>query len=70
MKKNKINIYIDGPSIDEITSFLKYDGFTFNPSLYKKLGADNYLNFSKKILEKTENKPVSIEVIADDLENC
>ncbi len=70
MNKNKIHIYIDGPSLDEITSFLKYDGFTFNPSIYKKLGAKNYLDFSKQILEKTDNKPVSIEVIADDFETC
>jgi len=70
MKKNKINIYVDGPTINEIPNFLKYDGFTFNPSLYRKLGAENYLDFSKKILEKTKNKPVSIEVFSDDFENC
>ncbi len=66
----KIKIYVDGPEISEIKKFLIYDGFTFNPSLFKKLGAKDYLLFTKEILNETKDKPVSIEVFADDEENC
>ena len=39
-------------------------GFTTNPSLMRKAGANNYKNYSKKILKITK-KPVSFEVFAD-----
>lgn len=68
---NKTKLFIDGPNFDEILSFKnKVDGFTFNPSLFKKLGAENYLEFTKKILNLTEKKSVSIEVIGDDEDTC
>tara|TARA_Y100000996_G_scaffold398032_1_gene365685 strand:- start:509 stop:1204 length:696 start_codon:yes stop_codon:yes gene_type:complete len=41
-------------------------GFTTNPSLMKKAGAKNYKDYSKKILKICNNKPVSLEVFADD----
>ena len=40
-------------------------GFTTNPSLMRKAGANNYESYSKKILNLT-NKPVSLEVFGDD----
>ena len=40
-------------------------GFTTNPSLMRKAGAKNYENYSKKILSICKNKPVSLEVFAD-----
>ena len=43
-------------------------GFTTNPSLMRKAGAKDYLNYSKEILEITD-KPVSCEVFADDIKN-
>jgi len=74
MKKNnpkKIKFFLDGPTIDEIDK--KYeidiDGYTFNPSLFKKNGAKDYLNYCDEILKKCKNKPVSLEVIADEEEN-
>lgn len=70
MKSRKIKIYIDGPEIKEIKNFLSFDGFTFNPSLFKKLGAEDYLDFSKKIITETKEKPISIEVFADDYDTC
>ena len=42
-------------------------GFTTNPSLMRKAGAKNYENYSKKILNICKNKPVSLEVFADNL---
>ena len=40
-------------------------GFTTNPSLMRKAGAQNYEDYCKQILKIT-NKPISFEVFADD----
>ena len=42
-------------------------GFTTNPSLMRKAGAKDYKLYSKKILKICKNKPVSLEVFADEL---
>ena len=38
-KGNSIEVYLDGPSLEEMKSIDKklVDGFTFNPTLFKKL---------------------------------
>ena len=41
-------------------------GFTTNPSLMRKAGAKDYKSYSKKILKICKNKPVSLEVFADE----
>ena len=41
-------------------------GFTTNPSLMRKAGAKDYKSYSRKILKICSNKPVSLEVFADD----
>ena len=43
-------------------------GFTTNPSLMRKAGAKNYKMYSKKILSICKNKPVSLEVFADNFD--
>ena len=65
---NKINLYVDGPQLNEIQKNygIEIDGYTFNPSLFKKNGATNYLEYCKEILNQCNNKPVSLEVFADD----
>ncbi len=42
-------------------------GFTTNPSLMRKAGVENYAEYAKKILGHITNKPVSFEVLADEL---
>ena len=42
------------------------DGYTFNPSLFKKNGAVDYLKYSEEILKLCSDKSVSLEVFADD----
>ena len=64
-----MELYADGPTLEEIDE-LNVDGYTFNPSLYEKLGASNYIDFSKKIANKIKNKSVSVEVIGDDEDEC
>jgi transaldolase len=40
-------------------------GFTTNPSLMRKAGAKNYEKYAKDIIKVSKNKPVSLEVLAD-----
>ncbi len=60
-------IFCDIADINLIKKFNKkkiIKGFTTNPSLMRKAGAKNYKSYSNEII-KTTNKPVSIEVFAD-----
>ena len=52
MNNTKIKLYADGPTSEQINQEypLKIDGYTFNPSLFKKNGAKDYLEYSKKLL--------------------
>ena len=61
-------IYCDIAEIKTIQKFNKkkiVKGFTTNPSLMRKAGAINYEAYSKKILKISNQKPVSLEVFAD-----
>ena len=63
-------IFCDIADLSEIKRFNKkkiVKGFTTNPSLMRKAGAKNYTDYSKKILKICKNKPVSLEVFADNL---
>ena len=62
-------IFCDIADIKLIKKFTKkkiVKGFTTNPSLMRKAGAKNYEYYSKKIIKICKNKPVSLEVFADD----
>ena len=62
-------IYCDIAELDQIKKFNKkkiVKGFTTNPSLMRKAGAKDYKSYSKKILKICNNKPVSLEVFADE----
>ena len=64
-----IKIFCDIADISLIKKFNKkkvVKGFTTNPSLIRKAGAKDYKSYSKKILKITNNKPVSLEVFADE----
>ena len=65
-------IFCDIAELDLIKKFNKkkiVKGFTTNPSLMRKAGARDYKSYSKKILKICNNKPVSLEVFADDYNN-
>ncbi len=65
----KTKIFCDIAEINLIKNFNKkkiVKGFTTNPSLMRKAGARDYKSYSKKILKICKNKPVSLEVFADD----
>ena len=62
-------IFCDIADLSIIKKFNKKSivrGFTTNPSLMRKAGAKNYKSYSKKILKICRNKPISLEVFADD----
>jgi len=69
MNNIKTKIFCDIAELKIIKKFNKKDivkGFTTNPTLMKKAGAKDYKAYSKKILKICKNKPVSLEVFADD----
>ena len=62
-------IFCDIAELDLIKKFNKkkiVKGFTTNPSLMRKAGAKDYKSYSKKILKICNDKPVSLEVFADE----
>ena len=64
-----IKIFCDIADLSSIRKFNKkkiVKGFTTNPSLMRKAGAKDYKSYSKKILKICGNKPVSLEVFADE----
>ena len=64
----KTKIFCDIAEIHQIKKFNKkkiVKGFTTNPSLMRNAGAKDYKSYSKKILKICNNKPVSLEVFAD-----
>ena len=72
MKNSRTKIFCDIAELKQIKKFDKkkiVKGFTTNPSLMKKAGAKDYKKYSKEILKISPNKPVSLEVFADDYLN-
>ena len=62
-------IFCDIADLSSIKKFNKLKivkGFTTNPSLMRKAGAKDYKSYSKQILKICGNKPISLEVFADD----
>ena len=65
----KTKIFCDIAELDLIKKFNQKKivrGFTTNPSLMRKAGAKDYKFYSQKILKICKNKPVSLEVFADE----
>lgn len=61
-------VFCDIAEIKQIKKFIKkkiVKGFTTNPTLMRKAGALDYEKYSKKILKICPDKPVSLEVFAD-----
>ena len=64
-----IKIFCDIADLSTIKKFTKkkiVKGFTTNPSLMRKAGAKDYKLYARQILKVCKNKPVSLEVFADD----
>jgi transaldolase len=66
----KVAIYADGADlvgIDELSRKPYIKGITTNPTLMRQAGIADYLEFAKDLLARVTNKPVSLEVFADEL---
>ena len=64
-----IKIFCDIADLTSVKNFNKKKivrGFTTNPSLMRNAGAKDYKLYSKKILKICKDKPVSLEVFADE----
>ena len=68
-KDLKIEIFTDGANLDQIYKLANgnlISGITTNPTLMRAAGVTNYLDFCKKAAKFSNNKPISLEVFADD----
>lgn len=65
----RIKIFGDGADVASILELSRkpyIKGFTTNPTLMRKAGVPDYETFAMQLLEHITDRPVSIEVIADD----
>jgi transaldolase len=61
--------FCDSASVEDIQRFVKdstITGFTTNPTLMKKAGIADYLNFAREAVSASDNKPISFEVFSQD----
>jgi transaldolase len=66
----RINLYADGADIGSILRLYQnpmIKGFTTNPTLMRKAGISDYEDFARSLLEKVPDRPISLEVFADDM---
>lgn len=66
-----VKIFADGANLEEMLQIYEsglVQGFTTNPSLMKKGGVKSYKEFSKKVLEKIKDVPVSFEVFTNEID--
>lgn len=65
----KIKIFADGADFDSIMKLYadpRIKGFTTNPTLMRKAGIADYEAFGRKLLAAIPDRPISLEVFADD----
>lgn len=66
----KVKVFADGADFDSIMKLYKnplVKGFTTNPTLMRKAGISDYEGFARKLLAAVPDRPVALEVFADDL---
>lgn len=66
-----IKIYADGADIESMKESYKagvVSGFTTNPTLMKKAGVTNYVNFAENAIKAIPDMSISFEVFGDDFE--
>jgi transaldolase len=69
LRQLKVKIFADGADFDSIVKLSgnpAVKGFTTNPSLVRKAGVTDYEEFGRKLLAAVPNRPVSLEVFADE----
>jgi transaldolase len=67
----RVKLFADGPDLSQIQQIANQPyirGITTNPTLLRKAGVANYETFARQLLSVIADRPVSFEVIADDLD--
>ena len=67
----RVKIFADGADFDGIIKLYAnplVKGFTTNPSLMRKAGVTDYEVFARRLLTAVPDRPVSLEVFADDFD--
>jgi transaldolase len=67
--KLRVKIFADGADLKSILELYKQPyikGFTTNPTLMRKAGIADYEGFSRKLIEAIPDRPISLEVFADE----
>jgi len=70
LKSLKIKIFVDSANLDFISEVATDDlfhGFTTNPNLLHKEKIKNYTFYAKKYLNIITDRPVSFQVVSDDM---
>ena len=65
-----IQIYLDGADLDAMRQYSdneRINGFTSNPSLMYQNDISNYKDFILNSLDIVKGKPISFEVVSDEL---
>lgn len=65
----RIKIFADGADVAGIVRLAgssRIAGFTTNPTLMRQSGVTNYEQFAREVLASVPDRPVSLEVFADD----
>ncbi len=71
LDKLRVKIFADGADFDGIMKMYanpQIKGFTTNPTLMRKVGITDYEAFGRKLLAAIPDRPVSLEVFADDFD--
>ena len=69
--KLRVKIFADGADFDGIMKMYanpQIKGFTTNPTLMRKVGITDYEAFARKLLAAVPDRPVSLEVFADEFD--
>jgi transaldolase len=64
-----VKIFADGADLEaimELAARPEIAGFTTNPTLMRQSGVSDYEGFSRKLLEHITDRPISLEVFADE----
>ena len=66
-----VKIFADGADLEGIREMYSnplIKGFTTNPTLMRKAGVEDYKAFSLEVLKAVPDRPISLEVFADDFD--
>jgi len=64
-----VKLFADGADLEGILSLYanpEIQGFTTNPTLMRQAGIEDYEMFARRLLEAVPDRPISLEVFADD----